>query len=82
MKFPSSFTISKIDKFDFNINVLSNRLENKWGLVLVIRQSSLIGSNYWLNSLAMNLGENNFKHLSQQFETEVLNIFKQKGFHH
>ena len=30
----------------------------------------------------MNLRENNFKHLSQQFEIEVLNIFKQKGFHH
>ena len=30
----------------------------------------------------MNLGENNFKHLSQQFEIAVLNIFKQKGFHH
>ena len=28
----------------------------------------------------MNLGENNFKHLSQQFETEVLNIFKQRDF--
>ena len=27
----------------------------------------------------MNLGENNFKHLSQQFETEVLKHIQTKG---
>ena len=34
-----------------------------------------------LDSSGKNLGENDFKHLSQEFDGEVLDLVKQKGFY-
>ena len=34
-----------------------------------------------LDSLVKNLGENGFKHLSQEFDSEALDLVRQKWFH-
>ena len=34
-----------------------------------------------LDGLVKNLGENDFKHLSQEFDSEVLNLVKHNGCH-
>ena len=37
--------------------------------------------SFSLDSLVKNLGKDGFKYLSQEFDNNVLNIRKQKGFH-
>ena len=37
--------------------------------------------NFSLDNLFKNLGENDFKHLSQVLDSEVLDLFRQKGFY-
>ena len=71
-------------KFDFKTNVvqtglqtcISFNLDNKLVFIYSIRLvSSLLGS------LVKKLGENNFKHLRQEFNNAVLDLVKQKWFY-
>ena len=45
----------------------------------VIDSFELLGSS--LDSLVKNLGKNDFKYLSQEFDNNVLDLVKQKGFY-
>ena len=72
-----------LDKFDFEINVISNGLEkymifsldNKLVFINIIQ---FLSSS--LDNLVKYIGENDFKHSVQEFCCEVLDLIKQKGF--
>ena len=70
-------------KFGPKVNVIPNRLEKYMTLSLesklvFIDSFQFLSSS--LNSLFQNLGEYYFKHLSQETDSEVLELVKQKGF--
>ena len=72
-----------LDKFDFEINVISNGLEkymifsldNKLVFINIIQ---FLSSS--LDNLVKYIGENDFKHSVKEFGCEVLDLIKQKGF--
>ena len=72
-----------LDKFDFEINVISNGLEkymifsldNKLVFINIIQ---FLSSS--LDNLVKYICENDFKHSVQEFGCEVLDLIKQKGF--
>ena len=72
-----------LSKFDFKINVIPNKLGKYVSfsldnmLVFIDSFESLSSS---LDSSVKNLRENDFKHLSQEFYSEV-GLVKQKGFY-
>ena len=73
----------ELHQFDFKINVIQKGLEkyrsfsldNK--LVFIDSFQSLSSS---FDSLVKHLGENDFKHLSREFDSEILDLVKQ-GFY-
>ena len=78
-------TVQKLWKFNFEINVKTEGLEKYMSFSLdnklvFIDSFQFLSSS--LDSLVKNSGENGFKHLSQVFDSEVVDIVlvKQKGF--
>ena len=73
----------ELRKFGRKVNVIPNRSEKYMSLS---RKSKLVFIDTFqflsssLNSLVQNLGEYYFKHLSQETDSEVLELVKQKGF--
>ena len=61
------FIIQELRKFNFKTNAIPSRLINSFEI--------LISS---LDSLVKNLGEDDFKDLSQELDIEVLDLVKQK----
>ena len=73
-----------LGKYNLKINVIPNGLgkymsftiKNK---LIFIDSFQFLSSS--LNSLVKNLVKNDFKYLSQEFDNNVLDLFKQKGFY-
>ena len=73
----------ELEKFKSKINVIPNRLEKYIGFsldnkIVFIDSFHFLGSS--LDSLVKNLNKNNFKHLNWEFDNEVLDLVKPKGF--
>ena len=73
--------MQELEKFDFKINVIQNGLEKYMSFntnkkLIFIDSFQFLSS--LLDSLAKSLCQNNFKHLSQEFANEVLDLVKEK----
>ena len=64
----------KIHKFQQYGNI--NNINNKVAFCNSFQFLSTL-----LDSLLKNLGKNHFKYLSQEFDSDVLDLVNQKGFH-
>ena len=72
----------ELGKFNVKVNVIPNRLEkymsftinNKLSFIDIIQ---FLSSSF--NSLVKNLNKDNFMHLSQEFDNNVLDLVKKKG---
>ena len=64
--------MQELGKFNLKLNVIPNGLE---------KHISFQFLNLSLDSLVKNLGKNDFKYLSQEFDNSVLDLVKQKGFY-
>ena len=79
--------MQKLGKFSFKINVMPNGLEKRMSYN-VNKTSVFIDSfidsfidNSSLGSLVRNLDKDDFKYLSQEFDSNVLDLANQKGFY-
>ena len=76
--------IQELGKFNLKINVIRNRSE-KYINFSINNKSSFIDSFQFLSSsldsLDKNLNKDDFKYLSQEFDNNVLDLVKQKGFY-
>ena len=76
--------MQELDKFNFKINFISKRLE-KYTSYNINDNLVFIDSFQFLSSsleiLVKNLTKDNFKHLSQEFCSNVLDLVKQKEFY-
>ena len=83
-KCDSHFIMQELGKFDLKINVIPNELE-KYRSFTINNKLSLIDSFQFLSSsldsLVINLGEDDFKYLSQESHNNVLDLIKQIGFY-
>ena len=74
----------ELDKFNLKINVIPNGLE-KYKSFSINNNLSFIDSFQFLSSsldsLVKNLGKDDFKYLSQEFDNNVLYLVKQKRFY-
>ena len=82
--YESHLIIQELGKFNLKLNLIPNRLEKYMSFSInnklnVIYSFELLGSS--LDSLVKNLGKNDFKYLSQEFDNNVLDLVKQKGFY-
>ena len=91
--YDSHLIFQKIVKFDFKINVTLKTIEKymnftiqqpkKKGIKLRLPLAfidSVYFSNNSLHNLVKNLGNNNFYHLNQEFNTKALDLLQKKGF--
>ena len=63
----------ELGKFNFKINVIPNGLEKYMSFnVIFIDSFQFLSSS--LNSLGKNLGKHDFKYLSQEFDSKVLDL--------
>ena len=80
----SHLIMQELGKFNLKINVIPNALE-KYMSFSINNRLSFIDSFHFLSSLldslAKNLGKDNFKYSSQEFDNNVLDLVKQKGFY-
>ena len=80
----SHLIMEKLWKFDFKINVIPNGLKKYLScdvndqLVFIDSYQFLSSS---LDSLIKKIGKDEFKYLSQEFDSKVLDLVKQKGFY-
>ena len=76
--------MQELSKFNLNTNVIPNGLE-KYMSFSINNKLSFIDSFQFLSSsldsLVKNLDKDDFKYLSQEFDNNVLDIVKQKGFY-
>ena len=82
--YDSHLTMQEIGKFDFKIKVIPNVLEKYMSInisnkLIFIDSFQFLSSS--LDSLVNNLGKNDFKYMSQKFDSKVLDLVKQKGFY-
>ena len=76
--------MQELGKFNLKINAIPNRLEKYMGFNInnklsFIDNVQLLSSS--LNSWLKNLSKDDFKYFSQEFENNVLDLVKQKGFY-
>ena len=76
--------MQKLRKFNLKTNVIPNGLENYMNFninnkLFFIDSFKLLCSS--LDSLFKKLSKDNFKALSQKFDTKTLDFVKQKGFY-
>ena len=75
--------MQELGKFSFKINVIPNGLERYMSFCINNKQSFIDSFQFLsssLGSLAKNLYKDDFKYLSQEFDNNVLDLVKQKGF--
>ena len=76
--------MQELGKFNLKINVISNWLE-KYMSSTINNNLSFIDSFQFLrsslDSLVKNLCKDGFKYLSQEFDNNLLDLDKQKGFY-
>ena len=73
-----------IGKFDMKTTVIPNGLEKSMVFIQLIKNWFLLTAcslriQKGPDELVKNLLNNNFKHLSQEFSSEFVNLVKQKG---
>ena len=82
--YDSHLIMHELDKCNLKINVIPNGLE-KYMIFSINNKLSFIDSFLFLSSslesLVKNLTKDYFKYLSQEFDNNVLDLFKQKGFY-
>ena len=82
--YDSHLIMYELDKCNLKINVIPNGLE-KYMIFSINNKLSFIDSFQFLSSslesLVKNLTKDYFKYLSQEFDNNVLDLFKQKGFY-
>ena len=75
--------IQELGKFNLKIDVITNGLKKDMSFT-INNNLSFIDSyqflRFSLDSLVKNLNKEDFKYLSQEFDNNVLNLVKQKGF--
>ena len=83
--YDSHLIMQEIGKFDLKVNVIPNGLE-KYMSFTISNKLSVIASFQFvsppLDSLVKNLGKDDFKYLSQEFDNDVLDLVKQKVFYY
>ena len=76
--------MQELGKFNLEVNVIPNGLE-KYMSFTITKKLRFIDSfqfvSYSLDSLAKNLVKDDFRCLSQEFDNNVLDLAKQKGFY-
>ena len=76
--------MQELGKLDLKISVLPNGLE-KYISFTINNKLSFNGSfrflSFLFNSLVRNLNKDDFKYLSQEFDNNVLDLVKQRGFY-
>ena len=82
--YDSHLTMQKLGKFNFTINVIPNRLEKYMSFnfnnkLIFIDNCQYLSSS--LGSLVKNLSKDDLKHLSQEFDSDVLELVMQKEFY-
>ena len=82
--YDSHLIMQELCKFNCEINVVPNGLA-KYTCFSINNKLSFIDSFQFLSSLldslVENLGKDNFKYLSQEFDNNVLDLVKQKGLY-
>ena len=82
--YDSHIIIQELGKFNLKINVIPNGLD-KYMSFSINSNLSFIDSLQFLSSsldsLVKNLGKSDFKYLGQEFDNNVLDLVKQKGFY-
>ena len=71
-------------KINLKINVIPNGLEKPKSFSINNKLSFIFSFqflSYSFDSLVKNLGKDDFKYLSQEFDNNVLDLIKQKGFY-
>ena len=74
----SNLIMQELDKFNLKINIIPNGSE-KYMSFTGKKLSFILSSS--LESLLKNLIKDDFKCLSQEFDNNVLDLVKQKGFY-
>ena len=78
--YDSHLIMQELGKFNLKINVISNGLE-KYMSFSINTELSFINTFQFLSSSLDSLAKNDFKYLSQEFDSNVLNLVKRKGFY-
>ena len=76
--------MQELETFNFKINVIPNGLEKYMSFNInnnLIFINSFQFLSFSLDSLVKNLNKDEFKYLSQDFDSKVLHLVKQKGFY-
>ena len=79
--FDSHLIIEEISKFDVKVSVIPNGFEKCMAFTIntnLVFIDSMQFMNSSLDSLVKNLSDNDFKHLSEEFCGELLELVKQK----
>ena len=80
--FDSHLIMHEIDKFDVKVNVIPNVLEKYMALTInknLVFVDSIQFMNSSLDALVKNLSDNDFKYLSKEFSSDLLELVKQNG---
>ena len=77
--YDSHLTMQVLGKFSLKINVIPKGLE-KYMRFIINNKLSFIDSSS-LDNLVKNLSNDDFQYLSQEFENNILDLVKQKGFY-
>ena len=82
--YDSHLIMQELGKFNLKINVMPNRLEKYMSFtinnkLIFIDSFQFLSSS--LDSLVKNLNKDDFKYLSKEFDNNVLDLVKQKGFY-
>ena len=82
--YDSHLIMQELGKFNLKINAIPNGLEKYMGFTVnnklgFIDSFQFLSSS--LDSLVKNLTKDDFKYLSQEFDNNVLDLAKQKGFY-
>ena len=76
--------MQELGKFNLKVSVIPNGLE-KYMSFTINRKLGFIDSFQFLSSsldsLVKNLNKDDFKYLSEEFDNNVLDLVKQKGFY-
>ena len=79
--YDSHLIMQEINKFDVKLNVIPNGLEKYMAFTInnnLVFIDSMQFMNSSLNKLVKNLSDNDFKHLTQEFSDDLLELVKQK----
>ena len=82
--YDSHLIMQELRKFDFKIKVIANRLEKDMSFSFnnkLIFIDSFQFLSYSLDNLIKNSSKDDFKYLRQEFDSKILDQFKQKGFY-